>query len=94
MAVAAGHVQGRPPILVLLVDVGAVFNQELDAIQVSGEHSFVQGCHAWMEGFVSPGLREELLNTELQVRVVHSPGERVPANPRYQGDEFGGRNKD
>lgn len=46
VAIAAGHVQGRPPILIFLVDVCAIFNQELDAVQVSSKHSFVEGCHA------------------------------------------------
>lgn len=46
VAVAAGHVQGRPAVLVSLVNVSAVFHQELDTVQVSRQHGFVEGCHA------------------------------------------------
>lgn len=56
VAVAAGHVQGRPAVLVPLVDVSAVFHQELDAVQVSRQHGFVQRCHACRDrGLALPG---------------------------------------
>lgn len=44
-AVAAGHVQRSPSLLVPLVDVCSVLHQQLHTLQVPGQHSLMDGSH-------------------------------------------------
>lgn len=47
-AVAAGHVQRGPVLLVPLVDVRSVVHQQLHALQVPGQDSLMNGSHAFI----------------------------------------------
>lgn len=48
-AVAAGHVQGSPSVLVPLVDICSVMDQQLDALQVPRQDGLVDGSHTYKE---------------------------------------------
>lgn len=54
------------------MDVSAVFHQELDAVQVSRQHGFVQRCHACRDkGLALPGKGSlSMLHSQLRKGVL------------------------
>lgn len=48
--IAASHVQRRPASLIALLNVGAVFDQQLHTFQVSRQDGFMQSSQAWQGG--------------------------------------------
>lgn len=70
--VTAGDVQGCPACLITLMNVGSIFDQQLHALQVSREHSFVQSGQAWA------GVKAEVLELAFPCHPTHpGPGALV-----------------
>lgn len=47
-AIAAGHVQWGPPLLVPLVDISSVVDQQLHTLQVARQDGLMDGSHAYV----------------------------------------------
>lgn len=55
-AIAAGHVQGSPSLLVPLVNICSVVDQQLDTLQVPGQDGLMYSSHTYIQE------QEKLLN--------------------------------